>query len=125
VRDPLSFDLNAPNINDGDGWELGTDFTSKLDNWNQTSKEFGLRYWENNSTWDRTNGGPVFLYLCGEWTCAPPSVFGAPFRLASRLNANMLALEHRFYGDSSPFKDEPQTATSFENLKFLNSTQAL
>ena len=125
TRDPLKFDKNIDLLDDDDNWVQGTDFTSKLDNWNDTSKEFALRYWENNSTWDKQNHGPVFLYICGEWTCAPPSTDQAAFTLGQRLNANLLALEHRFYGDSSPFKDDPENATSFENLKFLSSEQAL
>ena len=67
----------------------------------------------------------MFLYLCGEWTCAPPSTDQAAFSLGDRLNANLFALEHRFYGNSTPFHDNPENALTYENLKFLNSTQAL
>ena len=67
----------------------------------------------------------MFLYICGEWTCSPPSTDGAAFELGGHLNANLFALEHRFYGNSTPFHDDLSNATSYENLKFLNSTQAL
>lgn len=42
------------------------------------------------------------------------------FDLGSRVGANLLTLEHRYYGASQPFED-----WSYENLKWLNTTQAL
>jgi hypothetical protein len=68
------------------------------------------------------NGAPIFLYICGEWTCSPPDTDQAAFNLGDRLNANLFVLEHRFYGNSTPFHDDQENANSYENLKFLNST---
>lgn len=77
----------------------------------------------NENKWDPENG-PVFLYMCGEWTCSPPSVTQAAFALGyNELNAKLVVLEHRFYGDSQLFRGEDAWAT--ENLKLLNTTQAL
>ena len=39
---------------------------------------YDQRYWTNDSFYDKTNG-PVFLYLCGEWTCSPPDTHMYPF----------------------------------------------
>jgi len=62
--------------------------------------------------------------MCGEWTCAPPSVSQAAFALGyNELNAKLVVLEHRYYGDSQLFTGEDAWKT--ENLKLLNTTQAL
>jgi len=39
---------------------------------------YDQRYWINDQYYDAETG-PIFLYLCGEWTCQPPSVDGAAF----------------------------------------------
>lgn len=44
------------------------------------------------------------------------------FDLGSKVGANLLTLEHRYYGDSQPFEED---AWSYENLEWLNTTQAL
>lgn len=38
--------------------------------------------------------------------------------------AILMALEHRYYGNSQPFSDA-EGGWSYENLKFLNVTQAI
>jgi len=50
--DPLLKDKNLKNLGLDDDF-IGGEFTTLLDNWNETSKEFGLRYWEKNSTWEK------------------------------------------------------------------------
>ena len=47
---PLMMDKSFKYLADDDDW-ITSEFMTKLDNWNESSKEFGLRYWENNSTW--------------------------------------------------------------------------
>ena len=37
-------------------------------------RKFNLRYWVDESDWDKENGAPVFLYLCGEWRCSDPNL---------------------------------------------------
>lgn len=96
----------------------------KLDNFNDSEKRtFQSRYWENDDAWDKQNG-PIFLYICGEWTCDPPSVSSPAFSLGQKLNGKLMALEHRYYGFSQPFNDS-QGGWSYENLKWLTSPQAL
>ena len=77
------------------------------------------RYWMNDQFWDKENG-PVFVYICGEWTCTPPDTSMYPFMVGAAHNALLVTIEHRYYGASQPFPD-----WSTENLKFLSSEQAL
>jgi len=62
----------------------------------------------------------VFLFICGEGRCNPPTARGYPYQVCQDLKCLFLVLEHRYYGDSQPFPD-----WSTPNLKWLNSTQAL
>ena len=95
-------------------------WTSKLDNFNATDRRtFQQRYWINDDYWDE-NTGPVFLYICGEWTCSAPSIHSYPMMVGMEHNALLVSLEHRYYGDSQPFDD-----WSTENMKWLTSEQAL
>ena len=56
-------------------------FTQKLDHYNiKDSRTFQQRYWVNDQYFDNKTG-PVFLYICGESTCRPPSERGYPFQL--------------------------------------------
>jgi len=44
--------------------------------------------------------------------------------MAIKLKAKLMTLEHRYYGMSQPFTNE-EGGWSVENLKYLNSTQAI
>ena len=117
--DPLASDKNVLYHESDSSWQQGL-FETQLDNFDASSQStFNLRYWANNDFWDQDDG-PIFLYLCGEWTCSPPSVTQAAFALGQKVNAKLLVLEHRYYGDSQPFDD-----WSYEHLKWLNTEQAL
>jgi len=99
--------------------------TAMLDHFDSTeTRTFQQRYWVDESDWDKANSAPVFLYLCGEWTCKGPSLKSAPFELAKELKGRYMSLEHRYYGLSQPFTDA-QGGWSYENLKWQNVTQAL
>lgn len=43
------------------------------------------------------------LYICGEWTCSPQNEGSAVGQLAEQLDAKIISLEHRYYGESQPF----------------------
>jgi len=94
--------------------------TQKLDHFNpQDTRVYSQRYWVLSDYYKQ--GGPVFLYICGEYTC--PGVNKDrlyPVQLAQQHNALFLVLEHRFYGLSQPFGDL-KTA----NLAYLTVDQAL
>ena len=87
-------------------------YPSQNDNWSQ-------RYYIDETHW----GGmdfPIFIYIGGEGPQGPPSPRLFMDELAKEHQALMIALEHRFYGESRPTKD-----LSTESLKFLTSQQAL
>ena len=96
-------------------------FSQKLDHHNATStRAFEQRYFVDDSMW-RAPDGPVFLYVSGE---AP--LYGTPARssligeLARAHGAAIVALEHRFYGESVPF-----ATLDLGALSYLNTRQAL
>jgi hypothetical protein len=55
----------------------------KLDHFSTTeTRTFKQRYFWNDYYWDsKTQAGPIFLYICGEGTCKPPSERGFPFQI--------------------------------------------
>ena len=57
-------------------------FTQKLDHFNFTLRDlnFTQRYWVNDKYWDNKTG-PIFLYICGEATCRPPTERGYAFQI--------------------------------------------
>eukprot|EP00419_Tripos_fusus_P001033 CAMPEP_0172681306 /NCGR_PEP_ID=MMETSP1074-20121228/17351_1 /TAXON_ID=2916 /ORGANISM="Ceratium fusus, Strain PA161109" /LENGTH=527 /DNA_ID=CAMNT_0013499779 /DNA_START=140 /DNA_END=1723 /DNA_ORIENTATION=+ len=79
-----------------------------------------LRY----STFKRC-GGPIFFYAGNE---GPIESFyentGLPFSWAKEFGADVVFLEHRYYGSSLPFGSDTYNGTS-GNLKFLRVEQAL
>ena len=99
-------------------------YTTKLDHfspWN--NRTFKLKYY-NNSLYFKNDTGPIFLYICGESACNPPKNSSSPVQLAIKLKAKLMALEHRYYGDSQPFNNS-EGGWSIENMKYLTSKQAI
>ena len=41
------------------------------------NKTFNQRYWVNDKYYNATAGGPIILYLCGEWRCGPSNINSA------------------------------------------------
>jgi len=78
---------------------------------------FSNRFWVDDSHY--SFDGPLFVYMGGE---GPASGRGAPWvlELARRHGALVLALEHRFYGESLP-----AGGLSLENLPHLTADNAL
>lgn len=69
----------------------------------------------------RSKDAPVLYYICGEAECLPKSFLGRfTEEVARALHARVIALEHRYYGQSVPF-DQLTTA----NLKHLSTENAL
>ena len=85
----------------------------------QRSAFWKQRFYIDTSFWCG-EGCPIFLYIGGEGPQGPPSRSFSWADLASRHGALMIALEHRFYGESQPTKD-----MSPSNLRYLTSSQAL
>lgn len=95
-------------------------FSQKVDHFNSDdTREFSQRFYMNHQ-YARGESSPVLLYICGEAECKSSSLNGQIRQHAKSLGAHMVALEHRFYGKSQPFKD-----LSTENLRYLSTAQAL
>ncbi len=64
------------------------------------AKRWSQRYYVDERYWCGS-GCPVFLYIGGEGPQGPPSDRLFMATLARKMGALMLALEHRYYGESS------------------------
>ncbi|KAI6243428.1 Peptidase S28 family-containing protein [Aphelenchoides fujianensis] len=97
-------------------------FTQKLCHFNpQVTDTWAQRFWQNDQFFK--DGGPQFLNIGGEGPESGKRISHPSLPIvqwASQVNARIWNLEHRFYGKSRPTADQ-----SVENLKFLNSRQAL
>lgn len=96
------------------GW-----FSQRLDAEDPNTPMFLQRYYINEE-FSLDNNAPVFFYICGEAACEANVLNGAIRDYAKLFHANMVALEHRYYGKSQPFSD-----LSTENLRFLTTEHAL
>jgi hypothetical protein len=95
-------------------------FDQKIDNFNPAdTRTFPVRYWDTNEYWDKDNG-PLFLHICGEWTCSKPADNRFDVELTKKFKARLFTLEHRYYGKSQPFED-----WTTENLVHLTADQGL
>ncbi|NBY19212.1 alpha/beta fold hydrolase [bacterium] len=81
------------------------------------SRTFKQRYFINTQ-FAESSLSPTLFYLCGESVCEGFS--GVMATYAKELKANLVAIEHRYYGKSHPFS---QLTT--ENLKYLTTEFAL
>jgi pimeloyl-ACP methyl ester carboxylesterase len=100
-------------------WQVAN-FTQKIDHFTPAdTRTYNQRYFMNDSFWDNKNG-PVFLFICGEGRCKPPTTRGYPMQVCQDLKCLFYVVEHRYYGDSQPFPD-----WTTASLKYLNATQAL
>ena len=124
-KDPLSHQAGFQT--DTDNFQALWFDHQKLDHFNEAdNRTFSTRYWVNDQYFKAEDErSPIFLYICGEWTCSPPHVNSSnAFQLGSQLNARLVVHEHRYYGESQPFSDD-QGGWSVENLKYLTVQQAL
>ncbi|HXH29201.1 MAG TPA: alpha/beta fold hydrolase [Bacteriovoracaceae bacterium] len=76
-------------------------FEQKLVHGGQSSKTFKQRYFVDSSYATDANS-PVFYIICGEWNCAGTGSYSYVEGLAKKLKAHLVALEHRYYGESLP-----------------------
>ena len=98
----------------------------RLDHFSQEeTRTWKQRYFVNDSFFDGT--GPIFLCVGGEGDALTPEVVKTGtvhcadmVDLAKEIGALILAVEHRYYGESQPVSD-----LSTANLKWLTSRQAL
>ncbi len=96
-------------------------FDQKLDHSNANdTRTFKQRYWYDTSLAQGPDS-PVIFVLCGEAECGGGGEFVGPVHdHAAKIHANMVTLEHRYYGQTQPF-DQLTT----DNLKYLTTDFAL
>jgi pimeloyl-ACP methyl ester carboxylesterase len=80
---------------------------------------FPQRYYIDE-TYGLAPDSPVFFYICGEATCTPRALNGAIREYAKKFHAKLVALEHRYYGESIP---KPTFST--KDLQDLTTDAAL
>lgn len=93
-----------------------------VDHFNETdTRTWNMRYYQNMEFY-QTNG-PIYLFISGEASVDHLSGYlkiGFIYDIAKETNGALIMPEHRYYGNSLPFRD---LVTS--NLKYLSSQQAL
>ncbi|KVI00107.1 Peptidase S28 [Cynara cardunculus var. scolymus] len=105
-------------------------YTQTLDHFNfktESYTTFQQRYVVNRRYWGGpTNNSPIFLYT-GEETDIMGDVkyIGFVRVLASRFNALLVYIEHRYYGTSMPFGSKEEAYKNGNTLGFFSSEQAL
>ncbi|XP_055693685.1 putative serine protease K12H4.7 [Lutzomyia longipalpis] len=92
----------------------------QLDNFDEyNNATFQMRYLANDEFYQP--GGPLFIYVGGEWSVSPGWILGGHmFDMAREMNGYMFYTEHRYYGQTRPTED-----LSFANLQYLHVNQAL
>lgn len=78
-------------------------FNQKLDHKVNNSVTFKQRFFVD-SQYASGATAPVMYIICGEWNCAGTGSYSYVESLAKKLKAHLVALEHRFYGESLPTK---------------------
>lgn len=77
-------------------------YNQKLNHKDSSSTEtFRQRYFVDSQYADSADS-PVFYIICGEWNCAGTGSYSFVENLAKNMNAHLVALEHRYYGESLP-----------------------
>ncbi|KAK9678756.1 hypothetical protein RND81_11G231600 [Saponaria officinalis] len=119
--DESSAYLSSHVLNNGDDY-LTTQqhwFNQTLDHFSPFDhRQFKQRYYEFLDNF-RAPDGPIFLKICGEYTCNGIANDYLSV-LARKFGAAIVSPEHRYYGKSSPFESH-----TTENLQYLSSKQAL
>jgi hypothetical protein len=97
-------------------------FTQQLDHFNhQDNRTWSQKYYINDTFYNPDIPGPIFFQFGGEAPISPFYVTLLDYvTYAQKYGALLVALEHRFYGESAPLPD-----LSTPNLQFLSSQQAL
>lgn len=94
-------------------------FTQLINHNNPSIGTFAQRYYIDES-FSNAIDDPVFFYICGESECTKRALNGAIRNYAKRYHAKLVALEHRYYGESIP-----SNTFSAPDLSFLTTAEAL
>uniref|UniRef100_A0A1A9X1K7 Serine protease K12H4.7 n=1 Tax=Glossina brevipalpis TaxID=37001 RepID=A0A1A9X1K7_9MUSC len=92
----------------------------QLDHFDQNeTRTWSMRYMANDEFFEE--GGPMFIYVGGEWAISPGSISGGHvYDMAKEHHGYLFYTEHRYYGESHPLPD-----LTTDNLKYLDVKQAL
>jgi pimeloyl-ACP methyl ester carboxylesterase len=97
---------------------LTASFDQKLDHHNPAdNRTFKQRYFVD-SQYAQDSSSPVFYIICGEWNCAGTTSYGFAVNIAKKVKAHLIALEHRYYGESLPMTDLTTANLSYLNLEY-------
>ena len=91
-------------------------YNQTLDHSDKNSPTFKQRYFID-SRYAGSPQSPVFYIICGEWNCAGTGSYSFVENLAKKKKAHLIALEHRFYGESLPTKKLTSTALKHLHLQ--------
>jgi pimeloyl-ACP methyl ester carboxylesterase len=94
-------------------------FKQLIDHNTPATGTFSQRYYIDER-YGPTDDAPVFFYICGEAACTQRALNGAIRSYAQKFHAKLIALEHRYYGESVPFN-----SLTTKNLRFLSTEAAL
>lgn len=94
-------------------------FNQLIDHNNPALGTFSQRYYIDE-TYGTEENSPVFFYICGESACSKRSLNGAIKNYAQKFHAKLVALEHRYYGQSIPLH-----SLSTKDLNYLTTEAAL
>lgn len=94
-------------------------FNQLIDHNTPSLGTFSQRYYIDE-TYGPEQSAPVFFYICGESSCSKRALNGAIRTYAAKYHAKLVALEHRYYGESLPFN-----SFSTQDLRYLTTEAAL
>ncbi len=87
-------------------------YNQKLDHKSAQSETFKQRFFVDSQYAVDANS-PVFYIICGEWNCAGTGSYSFVENVAKNMKAHLVALEHRYYGESMPTNDlRPEALTN-------------
>uniref|UniRef100_A0A915D136 Uncharacterized protein n=1 Tax=Ditylenchus dipsaci TaxID=166011 RepID=A0A915D136_9BILA len=101
---------------------LNSDYVSSavkavVDPTSNPTTTFKLRYFKNDKSF--TKGGPLFVYIGGQYSLEKldPLNVNLLDQIATEFKAKIVVVEHRFYGESSPYLADTDTFTNINKIK--------
>lgn len=79
-------------------------FDQILDHYSYLPPQFWKQRYYVTDTYFDPKTGPILLYICGEGICNGVSDQSWTTSIAKDTKALIIALEHRYYGESLPFR---------------------
>jgi len=101
-------------------------YEQQIDHFNfGTNGTFSQRYFVNDSFWTPQSNDPIFVYAGNEANILKfVNASGFMFDIAPEFSAMVVFIEHRYYGESFPFK-ESKSYYDHDKIGYLTVEQAL